>query len=312
MKPLSIGPIKLDNPLLLAPMVDVTDLSFRQLCRDAGAALSFTEMVYVNSLVNPSDFTTRLISKYKGEYPAGIQVAGNDLEEFKKALPVLKSFDLVDINCGCPSNRIIGGRAGSYLLKEPQKIGDIIKYLKSQGLVVTAKIRLGFFKNNVLEVAKIIQDAGADALTIHARLANQRNDVKADWSQIRKVKKILSIPIVGNGDVVNGKNAKELLSFCDGVMIARGALGNPLIFRNIIHYLKTGKELSTTQNEKFEQLRKYLSNVENNGLLNFERVKHVCNYFFSGFNDAAKIRADFNKIKTFDELKSFVNNVHSQ
>ena len=309
MKPLIIGNVKLVNPFLLAPMVDVTDSSFRQLCREAGASLSFTEMVYVNSLVNDNDFTKRLIKKYKGEKPVGIQVAGSSVEQFKKALPFLRNFDVVDINCGCPSNRIIGGKAGSYLLNTPEKIAEIVNYLKSEGLVVTVKIRLGFFKNNVLEIAKIIEDAGADALTIHARLAKDGNDVKADWLEIKKVKDYLKIPVIGNGDVVEGKSAKKLLEFCDGVMIARASLGNPLVFRNIIHYFETGKEITTTSEERISQMKKYLLNVEKNGVLSFERVKHVCNYFINGFPGASKMRNDFNKIKTISELKSFVDNI---
>ncbi len=309
MKSLTIGNIKLDNPLILAPMVEVTDLNFRKLCREAGASLAFTEMVYVDSLINDNDFTKKLISRYSGEAPLGIQVAGYDVEKFKAALPILKNFDLVDLNCGCPSSRIIDGKAGSYLLKNPKKIVDIVKYLKSESLIVTVKIRLGFNKNNVLKIARMIQGAGADAITIHARLAKDGNDIPADWDEIKKVKKLLKIPVVGNGDVVDGPTAKKLLSFCDGIMIARAALSNPLVFRNILNYLNTGEDLKTTREERIKQIKKYLTNNKKNKFFSIGRIKYVCSSLISGFSGASKLRFDFSKLKTFEEINNFVDNL---
>jgi tRNA-dihydrouridine synthase B len=311
MKTLKIGNIKLSSPVILAPMVEVTDLPFRQLCRKYGAGLSYTEMVYVDSINSGNENTKVLIRKGKGESPLGIQVAGNNIEQFRKALPILKKYDLVDINCGCPSQRIIGGGAGSHLLKDPEKIAQIIRFLKSEGLVVTAKIRLGFSSDNVLEIAKIIESAGADALTIHARLATHGNNVPADWSAIKKVKQVLKIPVIGNGDVTDGPSAARLLEFCDGVMIARAVWGNPRVFHNINHYLKTKQVIQTTPKERIEDFLEYLRLVESDGNIDVSRVKYVGSSFLHGFVGSGRARDKFSKLKDFSSIQSFVSSLIS-
>src|SRR3989338_9859624 len=237
MKPLQIGRIKLKNNLILSPMVDVTDLAYRMICRKAGASMAYTEMLYIDAILHENDKTKKLMKTCKEDYPIGLQVTGNNEEEFKRFAKSkeLKNFDLIDINCGCPSIKITGNEAGSFLLKNPSKIGNMIKILKKEGLIVTAKIRLGFDKNNVLKVAKEIEKAGADALTVHSRLAIDGRDVPADWKYIKEVKKIVKIPVIGNGDVFSGKDAEKMMkeTKCDGVMVARGAIGDPLIFSRV-------------------------------------------------------------------------------
>src|SRR3989344_4804723 len=154
MKPLKIGNVRLKNRLFLSPMVDVTDLPYRLICRRAGAGMAYTEMLYIDAILHENKKTKNLMKTCKEDKPIGLQVTGNSIEEFEKfsKLKELKNYDLIDINCGCPSVRITGSEAGSYLLQNPSKIGAMIKILKSRGLIVTAKIRLGFKKNNVLEV----------------------------------------------------------------------------------------------------------------------------------------------------------------
>lgn len=242
MKTLKIGKLKLKNPLVLAPMVDVTDLPFRLLCRRAGAALAFTEMIYVDALLHENAPTLRMVKTCKEDSPLGLQITGNDVkefEEFVKRKNLWKDFDLIDLNCGCPSTRIIGTCAGSFLLKDPVKISEIIRVLKKTGKPVTAKIRLGYLKNNVLEIARMVEKAGADALTVHARLSNDPYAKKADWSWFARVKKEVGIPVIGNGDVFTGKDAGEVLKICDGVMIARAAIGDPLVFARVLDYLES-------------------------------------------------------------------------
>src|SRR3989344_4806517 len=181
MKSLQIGKIKLKNPLILAPMVDVTDLPYRLICRRAGAALVYTEMLYIDAILHDNLKTKMLMKTSLDDKPVGLQITGNSEEEFERFVlsRKWKDFELIDLNCGCPSVRITGSEAGSYLLNNPSKIAMMIKILKKTGKPVTAKIRLGFKKNNVLKVARIIEEAGADALTLHTRLAGKGGGVSA-------------------------------------------------------------------------------------------------------------------------------------
>ena len=184
MKTLSIGNIKLKYPILLAPMVDVTDLPYRVICRENGAAMVYTEMLHIESLLqiqNRKPKSEKLLQKtftIKKESPVGIQLTGRSVAEFKQASKILhefvpKKFNLIDINCGCPSHLTIDNRSGASLLNNPKIISDIVKFLKNESFIVTAKIRKGYDKDNSLKVSKIIEKAGADAITLHGRLANE-------------------------------------------------------------------------------------------------------------------------------------------
>jgi len=309
-KPIKIGKYVIKNPIFLAPMVDVTDLPYRLICRKAGAGMAYTEMLYVDAITHENDKTKRLmkIDKRK-EKPSGIQITGNNIEEFKKVIPYLKEYDIIDLNCGCPSIRIVGSEAGSYLLKSPEKIASIIKLLKKAGLTVTAKIRLGFDNNNVIETAKAIEKAGADAITVHARLAAHSNKIPADWEWIAKVKKAVKIPVIGNGDVINGETAKRMIEICDGVMIGRAALGDPLIFSRIAYYLKNGKEKERDYKENLKLFKEYISLCKKYGFNDMHRIKQVGTWFISGFEGAAKKRAGFMSLKTIDEIEEFVKEI---
>jgi len=311
-KKLKIGKLNLKNKLILAPMIDITNLPYRLLCRKTGASLCFTEMIYIDSIIHKNKKTKKLMETNNLDSPIGIQVTGNNLESFRKAIPYLKKYDLVDINCGCPSDRIIGNKAGSFLLNNPEKIADIIKLLKSEGLTVTAKIRLGFKENKVIKIVKIIEKAGADAITIHGRLASQDYDVKADWNEIKKAKSALHIPVIANGDITSGKDAKELLDFCDGIMIARAAIGDPLVFSRISKYLKTGKEIPSNFKENIKLLNEYLQLCRKYKFNNLSRIKYIGTKFIKNVKNAGKQRKELMQSKSISEIEDFVGKLLTQ
>ncbi len=306
MKELKIGNVRLKNPLFCAPMVDVTDLPYRLLCRRAGAGMAYTEMLNIGAILHTNKHTTDMMKITREDSPSGVQITGPTVAEFRKVVPYLKDFDIVDINCGCPSIRIMDNASGSYLLRTPLKIARYIRVLKDAGYNATAKIRLGFKKNNVMTVAKAVEKAGADALTLHARMSYHSYKVPADWKWIRDVKREIGVPVIGNGDVDSGKKAADMLECADGVMIARAAIGDPLIFSRVLHYMKTGKEQEFDATQNLKQFLSYMELCEKHDVVDLGRVKFLGGNFIKGFNGASIARNDFMKIKTLVEAKEFV------
>ncbi|HVY01991.1 MAG TPA: tRNA-dihydrouridine synthase family protein [Candidatus Nanoarchaeia archaeon] len=307
MKTLKIGKIKISPPVFLAPMVEVTDLAYRDICRKNGAAVAYTEMLHVNAITHTNPKTESLMKTSKKDSPIGIQITGSKIEDFKAAIPYLKKYDLVDINCGCPSSRITDSESGSALLKNPDKIAEIVKLLKDNGLTVTVKVRLGYTNNNVIETAKKVEKAGADAITVHARMASQRSSVPADWSWIKKVKENVKIPVIGNGDIFSGKQAKEMLDICDGVMIARAAIGNPMIFKQIKDYLQKGKETEFDFNKNIKFFLEYLKLAKKYKIVDLGRIKYIGSSFIRNTPGAAEMRNQFMQLKTYDEVLKFIS-----
>jgi len=309
MKPIKIGNIKLVNPLILAPMLEVTNLPFRILCRKQGAALAFTEMIYTSAILHENKATKEMMKTSKEDSPLGVQVTGHCVEEFKEIVPYLGNYKLIDLNCGCPSVRLIDSKAGSYLLNSPDKIAQIIKILKTANLPVTVKVRLGFKKNNLLNIAKTIEKAGADTLTIHPRLATQPYSIPADWNEIKKVKPYIGIPIIGNGDITSPQKAQEMLEIADGAMFGRAAIGNPLIFKQTLQYLKTGKYPLAKPKKNIKLLKQYLSLCKKHNSLDIRRIKLASTNFIKSFDGAAKIRLQLSQLKTLEEISEFVKQI---
>jgi len=231
------------------------------------------------------------------------------VSEFEHVVPYLEPYDIVDINCGCPSIRITENGSGSFLLRNPEKIANMVRVLKNAGLTTTAKIRLGFKKNNVLKVAKSIEKAGADAITVHSRLAHHGSNVPANWEWIKKVKESAGIPVIGNGDVRDGESAEEMLEIADGAMIARASIGDPLVFERILHYLKTGKEKPFDQRKNMKVFLEYLSLEKKMGYTEVGKLKRVGSKFLRGFAGAAKARDELMKKRTLAEVTSFAKNL---
>ncbi len=301
-----IGKVRLKNRLLLAPMVDVSDVAYRLICRKAGAAMGYTEMVYVDAILHENAKTKKLMIIGKREQPVGVQITGNSVEQFRKVVPFLRPYDIVDINCGCPSIRITRNKAGSHLLQHPSKIGTMIRILKDASLTATAKIRLGFKKNNVLEVAREIEKAGADALTVHGRLAIHGKDVAADWNWIERVKKQIGIPVIGNGDIFSGADAYRMLEIADGIMIARAAIGDPYIFSRILFYLRKGREQKFDATKNIPTFLEYIRLAEKYNLVDLNRIKYLGSRFIRHVKGAAGIREQLMSLKNIEEIKKFV------
>ena len=294
----------------MAPMVDVTDLPYRLVCREQGAAIGYTEMINIGAIFNENEKTLGMLKTSPKDSPIGLQVTGRSVGEFESLAErkELRKFDLVDINCGCPSSRIIGNQSGSFLLKSPKKIGDMIRALKKNSdRIVTAKIRLGINSNNVLKISKEIEKAGADLLTIHARLASQKYDVPPDWKWIKKVKREIGIPVVGNGGVVSGESAAEMLDIADGAMIASAAIGDPGIFDRVLCYLRNGKEKEPDYKSNLRLFVKYLDLAKKHQLVEIPRIKYLGGKFLRGFQGAPGKRQELMGLDGFTEIRKFVS-----
>ncbi len=247
---MKIGNVKIEGKVALAPLAGVTDIPFRMMCKEHGADVVFSEMVSSEGLVRGSEKTNKYLNFLESERPVALQLFGGNPEVMGQASAIVaeRKPDIIDINFGCPVKKVVRNEAGSALLKDPLKMGRIVNAMvKSVPVPVTAKIRCGWDENSmpVSEIGKILEDNGAAAIAIHARTRQMQFEGKALWDQIRKLKNAVSIPVIGNGDVRNPEDARRMFAEtgCDMVMIGRGAMGNPWIFKQINHYLKEGNML---------------------------------------------------------------------
>ncbi len=290
---LSIGNIKIDRyPLLLAPMEDVTDPTFRIMCREFGADLVYTEFISSDGLIRGGKKSVDKLNILDEERPAGIQLYGHIPEAMAEAAAIAEKAypELIDINFGCPVRKIAGRGAGAGMLNNiPAMVAVTESVIKSTQLPVTVKTRLGWdeTQKNILEIALILQDLGIKAITIHGRTRSQMYKGKADWTLIGEVKHhpLIHIPVIGNGDIDSPEKAKEMFDQygVDGIMIGRAAIGRPWIFREIKHFLLTGEKLpEPSVREKVEWARRhFLRSVEYKGIPRgiFEMRRHFSNYF---------------------------------
>ena len=246
---MKIGNVELKNNIFLAPMAGITDMAFRSICKEFGAGLTYTEMISAKGIFYNDEKTYKLIEKSPNEVPFAIQIFGSDSDVMGIASEKLSQYaDIIDVNMGCPAPKVVKNEDGSKLMKNPELVGQILKNVVKHSCVpVTVKIRKGWDSNNVnaVEIAQIAEQSGVSALTIHGRTREEFYSGKVDLDIIKKVKESVSIPVIASGDVVDIESATRTFDYtnCDAIMIGRGSLGNPWIFKEIIE----GKKIEKTK-----------------------------------------------------------------
>lgn len=317
-KPLKIGSVTLPNNLILAPMAGVTDLPFRLLCKEQGAGLLCMEMVSAKAILYKNRNTESLLEIDPRENPVSLQLFGSDPEIISTIAHQIEErpFDILDLNMGCPVPKIVNNGEGSALMKNPKLAGEIIRRtVRAIDKPVTVKIRKGFDDEhiNAVEMAKIAEDAGAAAVAVHGRTREQFYSGKADWDIIRQVKEAVSIPVIGNGDLLTAEDviAMEAQTGCDGFMIARGAQGNPWIFRQILHYFETGEHLAKPTLEEVTQmiLRHARMMLEFKGeYIGIREIRKHAAWYTAGYPNSARLRVAINNVESFEALEELLMN----
>lgn len=315
-----IGNIEIKNNVVLAPMAGICNSAFRRIVKEFGAGLIYAEMVSDKAIVYENEKTKKMLYMTDEERPISQQIFGSDVESFVNAAKIVYKEmkpDIIDINMGCPVPKVaVSAQAGAALLKNPEKVGEIVKQVvNAVPIPVTVKIRSGWDFNhiNAIEIAKICEKNGASAICIHPRTRSQRYEGKADWSIIKEVKKNVSIPVIGNGDIKTVYDAKKMLedTKCDAIMIGRGVLGNPWLIRDIINYLNYGiipKEI--TKEEKIDMCIKhlnYLLEVKDEKTAVLEMRSHIA-WYLKGISGSNEIKRKIFMSTKKEEVINILNN----
>ena len=314
-----IGNVEVKNQVVLAPMAGYSNTSFRKIIKDMGAGLIFAEMVSDKALVYQNAKTLELLKMSEEERPIAQQIFGSDVESFVEAARIVESVmhpDIIDINMGCPVPKVaVSAQAGSALLKNPDKIYQIVsEVVKAVSVPVTVKIRLGWDESsiNCVEIAKVIESAGASAITLHARTRAQGYSGKARWEYIKQVKESVSIPVIGNGDVKTCFDAKRMIleTGCDAVMIGRGVLGNPWLIRDCVEYLESGSVPKPVSNqEKIEMMKRHfeLLKQDKNEKVALLEIRSNILFYLKGMPGNKEMKTRICEAKSEEDIYSLLN-----
>lgn len=312
MKELTIGNVTLSNNIILAPMAGVSDLPFRVLCSEMGAGMVCMEMISAKAIMYNNRNTEGLLEIHPDETKVSLQLFGNDpgIIAYQASRIEDRPYDILDINMGCPVPKVVNNGEGSALLKNPILVGEIVEaVVKQTHKPVTIKIRKGFDEEhiNAPEIAHVAEESGASAVTVHGRTREQYYSGEADWDVIARVKDRVKIPVIGNGDVVDGPTAERMMqqTGCDGVAIGRAAQGNPWIFREVLYYLETGESLPRPSGEeRYEMIKRHAAlNLEYKGEYTGirEMRKHLA-WYSSGITGGAAMRRRINEMESMEDI----------
>ena len=314
---MKIGNIEIENRIIMAPMAGITNVAFRKIIKEFGAGLVVSEMVSDKALCYGNQKTIEMLHIDEDEHPVSIQIFGGDVESMVKAAQFVDEYsncDIIDINMGCPVQKVLKAHAGSYLLQYPDLVYDIVKnVVEAVKKPVTVKIRIGydFHSINCVEIAKLIEKAGASAIAVHGRTRSQMYEGHANWDYLLQVKEAVSIPVMGNGDVKTAIDAKRMLdeTGCDAVMVGRAALGNPWVIQQMVAYVESGVLLEEpTVDEKIDQCLRHAKRLislegERNAI---KQMRGHAPWYIKGLKSSAQVKNRLSQIDTYEHLEKIL------